>query len=100
MESFEQIDIQQAHRMISANEATVVDIRDEGSYGESHIPGAVLVNDANIREFLSDADRKRPVICYCYHGISSQSAAAFFKGQGFEAVYSMIGGFEEWRKNY
>ncbi len=100
MESFEQIDIQQAHRMISANQATVIDIRDEDSYKESHIDGAVLVNDRNIGEFLSKADRNRPVICYCYHGISSQSAAAFFKGQGFEAVYSMIGGFEEWRRHH
>jgi rhodanese-related sulfurtransferase len=81
MESFEQIDIQQAHRMISANEATVVDIRDEGSYGESHIPGAVLVNDANIREFLSDADRKRPVICYCYHALAASRQPPSLRGK-------------------
>ena len=38
-----------------------------------------------------------PVLVYCYHGISSQNAAAFLIERGFETVYSLDGGFEAWR---
>ncbi|CRR54182.1 Thiosulfate sulfurtransferase GlpE [Pseudomonas aeruginosa] len=36
----------------------------------------------------------------CYHGNSSQSAAAYFIQQGFSDVYSLDGGFELWRSVY
>ena len=36
----------------------------------------------------------------CYHGNSSQSAAAYLVGQGFSEVYSVDGGFELWRATY
>ena len=39
------------------------------------------------------------VVC-CYHGISSQGAAAYFAEQGFNEVYSMMGGFEAWQSVY
>jgi thiosulfate sulfurtransferase len=93
---FKQINIEQARDLIG--QATVVDIRDEASYNEAHIPGALHLNDQTIETFLTGADRSKPVICYCYHGFSSQSAAGFLKSKGFEDVYSLIGGFEEWRK--
>jgi len=32
----------------------------------------------------------------CYHGISSQSAAAYLAEQGFRDTYSLDGGFEAW----
>ena len=99
MDNFEQIDIQKAQDMIRSHDVIVVDIRDEDSYKSGHINGALLLNDENIERFISDSDKTKPVICYCYHGISSQSAAGFLKKQGFCKVYSLIGGFEEWRKN-
>jgi thiosulfate sulfurtransferase len=98
MDSFEQIEVGRARGLIEAGQAVVVDIRDEGSYQQAHIEGAVLLNDQNIEEFLAAADREKPLICYCYHGISSQSAAGFLKTQGFKKVYSLVGGFEEWRQ--
>lgn len=99
MDSFKQIDCQQARALIEGHKAILVDIRDEASYNEAHIQGAIQLNDQTMGEFLVHADRSKPLICYCYHGFSSQSAAGFLKTQGFEEVYSLIGGFEEWRKN-
>ncbi len=34
----------------------------------------------------------------CYHGISSQGAAQYLINQGFDAVYSVDGGFEAWHR--
>lgn len=97
MDSFEQIDVASVKSLAGGGDVTIVDIRDEDSYKAEHIPGAVSLNDGNLESFLNETDKNIPLICYCYHGISSQSAANYFAEQGFKKVYSMIGGFEQWR---
>ena len=98
MKSFQEIDVQKAKELIDQGNITIVDIRDSNVFEEGHIENAVSVNDTNMDEFVSTADKSMPVLCYCYMGVSSQNAAQYFKEQGFEAVYSMIGGFTEWQK--
>lgn len=100
MKAFEQIDIHKAKDLMDSSDVTVVDIRDAESYRGAHISDAISVDDETIAAFLKIADKKKPLICYCYHGISSQSAAQYFQQQGFEAVFSIAGGFEAWRVNY
>ncbi len=92
-----QISCQEARDMMDKQQTTVIDIRDQDSYEQGHISGAKAINDGNIQEFIKEADKKKPVICYCYHGISSQSAAKYFIQQGFHKVYSLEGGYENWR---
>src|SRR5690606_30469974 len=48
-------------------------------------------------DFIAQADFDQPLIVACYHGISSQGAAAYLAHQGFSQVYSLNGGFEGWR---
>ena len=98
MESFQEIDVQKAKELVDQGNITIVDIRDPNAFEESHIEGAVSVNDTNIEEFISTTDKSKPVLCYCYMGVSSQNAAQHFKEEGFESVYSMAGGFTEWQK--
>ena len=100
MTDFKQIGIEDVYKMIEEQKPVVVDIRNWTAYAQGHIKGAILVSDENIKSFLDETDKNKPLICYCYHGISSQSAASFFKDQGFKDVYSMVGGFEAWRKQY
>jgi thiosulfate sulfurtransferase len=91
------ISIPDARVLLTEGDVTVVDIRDPESYGAGHIDTAVNVQDSNVQDFMADADRDRPLIVCCFHGISSQGAAEFFHRQGFEAVYSLEGGYEAWR---
>ena len=49
---------------------------------------------------IAAADLDAPLVVVCYHGNSSQSAAAYFIQQGFSDVYSLDGGFELWRSVY
>lgn len=76
---------------------TVVDIRDPNSFRQGHIPGAQPLNNENFAQFLAQTPRETPVVVVCYHGISSQQAAAVVAQQGFSEVYSMDGGFEGWK---
>ncbi len=89
------VDVDSAREMI-AYKAQIVDIRDQMSYAAAHIENAVHISNENIQDFLQKADRKRPLIVYCYHGNASKTAAAFFSDHGFEKTYSLEGGFEAW----
>ena len=94
------MNIDQVKKMMDEEKITLVDIRDPQTYQQAHIQGALNINDDNLKEFLESTDKNIPLICYCYHGYSSQGAAEFFKESGFKAVYSMDGGFEAWRSVY
>jgi len=100
--NFEEIDIHQAKELLdhSFRQVTFADVRKPEAFKEGHIVDAVLVTEKNMNEFLEKTDKAKPLICYCYRGISSQRASRHFKDQGFSKVYSLKGGFEEWKKVY
>ena len=41
-------------------------------------------------------DFDSPIIVSCYHGVSSRNVATFLVEQGYENVFSVIGGFDGW----
>lgn len=89
-----------AKQMIDTKDLTIVDIRDPSSFAAAHVEGAISVNNSNVNEFITQADHDKPLLVFCYHGHSSQGAADFFSSQGFSEVYSVDGGFEEWKQHY
>jgi thiosulfate sulfurtransferase len=100
MAQFERISTTQAHQMLQQADTQLVDVRDLASFSASHIEGAAHLDNTSLQDFIQDADPDLPVIVYCYHGNSSQSAAAFLNEKGFEQVYSVDGGFEAWRQDH
>lgn len=100
MDTFEEVDVEQAKSMIDQGSVTVVDVRGREHYEQGHIQGAVLVDDENIEDFVGSTDKKKPILCYCFMGFSSQKAAQYFIDNGFEKAYSMTGGFTQWSKTY
>ena len=88
------ISVEDAKKKLEEGETIFVDVRDPGSYEQAHIPGAILVNDTNVRDFISCTDKTRTHIIYCYHGINSLGGAAYFSENGFEDVFSMDEGIE------
>jgi thiosulfate sulfurtransferase len=75
----------------------IVDVRDEESFEQSHIPGAIHLTMDMLEDFISTSDKNMPTIVYCYHGVTSQSVAQLLVEAGFSCVYSLIGGFEYWQ---
>ena len=80
--------------------AVVVDIRDPQSFALGHISGSHHLDNHSLADFIAKADFDKPLIVSCYHGNSSQGAAAYLAHQGFAEVYSLDGGFELWRSQY
>ena len=100
MTPINEIDVQKVKEIEESNSATIVDIRDPASFKSGHIPNAINLSDDNVQQFVADTDKENPLVVYCYHGISSQGAAAYFSEQGFKEVSSMTGGFESWRSSF
>ncbi len=99
MNSFKRIPPQQA-QALRAQGARLVDIRDPHSFASGHISGSQHLDNFSLADFIATADLDTPLIVSCYHGNSSQSAAAYLCSQGFTEVYSLDGGFELWRSTY
>jgi thiosulfate sulfurtransferase len=98
--TFQRISTEQTKDLLEKDDTLLVDIRDKPSYLSGHIKHAVHLDNSNVDAFINDNNPTTPLIIYCYHGNSSQGAADFFSSKGFAEVYSMDGGFEQWRTQY
>ena len=99
MSDFQRITPEQARPLLQQG-AQLVDIRDPQSFAAGHMIGAVHLDNHSLPDFIAGADFDKPLVVVCYHGNSSQSAAAYLAHQGFSEVYSLDGGFELWRSLY
>jgi rhodanese-related sulfurtransferase len=82
--------------------AVVVDVRDAGSHGRGHIPGAfnLDLNIALTEESLAALVGKNdPVVFHCWGASCSYSAMACAKARlwGYTRVYYFAGGFPAWK---
>jgi thiosulfate sulfurtransferase len=96
---FKHISTEDAAQLMAAQACTVVDIRDQLSFDQGHIPNAIALNQENLASFIENAVFEQPLLVCCYHGISSQGAANMLAEQGFNDVYSIDGGFEAWQQS-
>ncbi|KAA0011702.1 thiosulfate sulfurtransferase GlpE [Billgrantia pellis] len=95
--SFQHLTIETLERWLENDTLlTLVDIRDSMSFHAGHIPGSRHLSNDSVPTLFETAPRQQPLVVVCYHGHSSQQAAAWLAGQGFAEVYSLDGGFTEW----
>ncbi|MFY0991377.1 thiosulfate sulfurtransferase GlpE [Halomonas sp. C05BenzN] len=96
--AFRHLDIPTLGEWLAGDTAfTLVDIRDPVSFAQGRIPGSRHLDNGSIPALFAEASRDRPLVVVCYHGHSSQQAAAWLAGQGFSEVYSLDGGFTDWQ---
>ena len=94
--SYQRISIEDAKELIKDDDITIIDIRDFNSFSYGHIQNAIHIENLKIENFIQEKDKNEPILIYCYHGNSSQTAANFFHQNGFQLVYSMDEGYEGW----
>jgi len=94
-----QITAEEAKSLIENEKALVVDVRKPKDYEKSHVEGAILADKRQVDNVVDDSDKDRPVICYCYMGISSRVAVKTLKKAGFTNVLNLKGGYDAWKKN-
>lgn len=95
--NFQKISPLDAKAKIASDSVMLIDIRDNKAYQQEHIPNAMHVTATDLKQFANTADKTKPILVYCYHGVSSQQTALYLVQQGFQEVYSLEGGFEKWK---
>jgi molybdopterin/thiamine biosynthesis adenylyltransferase/rhodanese-related sulfurtransferase len=82
-------------------DAVWVDVRETDEWQEGHIPGAVHVPRGNFESRIEGvvADKTTPVVLYCSAGNRSAFAAKTLAELGYDTVFSLAGGFTDWKRN-
>ncbi len=95
-----EIDHDLAELWLHAEHRYFVDLRDAQSFRFSAIMDAVHVCHESLAAFCATTPKNADIILYCYNGSVSRYAVTTFQRQGFQHVYSLIGGFEAWRRRF
>ena len=97
MQKFKNINIPKFEEISNYDNSIVIDIRDQASFSEKHIPNAEHFSSEKIMNLVETKNKDAHLLIYCYKGNSSQKVAHFLSEFGFKNVYSLIGGFNLWK---
>lgn len=94
------ITVDQAYRLISASEKfKLLDVRTETEFNESHIQDAINIPLNQLPERIDELNETYEYVVYCKSGYKSHQAFETLKENGFQKIYNMLGGLEDWRNH-
>jgi rhodanese-related sulfurtransferase len=94
-----QVDPREVQSWIDGREDfSFIDVRTPDEWELAKIPAAELL-DYNDSGRYMDLPKERKIVFTCKNGQRSLDVAAYFKGHGFQRVYSMRGGIEAWSRD-
>ena len=85
-------------KLKAAESFTLVDCRMPKAYAESHIDGAINIPFTVFENSYHEIPKDKPVVLVCYLGMFSRVGAKLLVENGYQAVYSLVGGMKEWDK--
>ena len=88
---FENISVKEAIRLAMAGQAWLLDIREQESYQEGHLPTAIWVEEAKVRDYMKEEPQILKIL-YCDFGNQSMRLARELGEEGFP-VASIVGGY-------
>ena len=83
--------------MAANPQAVVLDVRTAEEYREKHIPKAVLLPLAEVKEKAAVVlpDKNAEILVYCRSGNRSRQAGVLLAEMGYTSVYD-FGGIQDW----
>lgn len=94
--SYYDINVDNVGELLSADELTVIDMRDMQSQSKGQLPNALPHSDAVISGLVGKRRSNPFVLVYCYHGNSSRDLCNFLTQMGLKQVYNLVGGWAAW----
>ncbi|MCB1053262.1 MAG: Grx4 family monothiol glutaredoxin [Acidobacteria bacterium] len=89
----------QAKIMLEENQALFLDVRTPEERACASIPGFELLDQKMAQSVLDHGDKDKPIVFLCHYGGRSAQAADYFAQQGFQKVFNVAGGIDEWSKS-
>lgn len=78
--------------------AMVIDLRKAEDFRQSHIKGATNIPLENLAAKIDGLNKEKPIVVYCYQGVSSNKAIKQLTKAGLNAT-QLLGGFASWTKD-
>jgi thiosulfate sulfurtransferase len=100
MKKFFSISVSDSKQLINDQQPLILDCRALKDYQAEHLENALHVHEQLRDSLLKKADRQKPLLIYCYHGHASEHMAEMFSDFGFTQVYSMVGGYADWKQHH
>ncbi|SEM89223.1 Rhodanese-related sulfurtransferase [Mesobacillus persicus] len=94
--SYQDVSVDEAKELIASGEVKVLDVRTDEEFSAGHIPGAQLIPLQVIDGKLSELDKNTKYLVVCRSGNRSAQASTLLAENGFENIYNMTGGMNEW----
>ncbi|NOT07306.1 MAG: metalloregulator ArsR/SmtB family transcription factor [Gemmatimonadales bacterium] len=97
-DELEPVTFGELRRLLKRAEITLIDVRPRDEYRAGHIPGAISVPVAELRDHLHKIPKGREVIAYCRgpYCVYSVEAMALLRRRGYRAR-RVENGIPEWR---
>ena len=82
------------------DDIVLIDVRTPREFDQGHLENSVNINIAgkSFREEVGKLDRSEPIYVYCKVGGRSAKAASILREMGFEEVYDLEGGIQNWKR--
>jgi rhodanese-related sulfurtransferase len=83
---------------VNTRHAIIVDVREPSEFATGHIAGSRLIPSGKLEQSLQQLPKKStPIITVCAHGIRSTQCANKLKKLGYEKVFSLASGLQQWQ---
>lgn len=96
MPHIENINIRQIIPKAIEQHGIIVDVRDQESFAEEHIPMAINLPYEQVVQGRVKLPKGRVLILYCDSGVNSLKAAQLLAKQGYQVI-NTLGGMEQYR---
>lgn len=93
------IDVHELKQKKEANpDLCLIDVRELDEWNQIHIPGAIHIPKDTISDRIKEVtdNKQQPIYIHCRSGMRSLSAAHTLISLGYEQVFSVNGGIQEW----
>jgi hydroxyacylglutathione hydrolase len=98
LQSYAEIEAQQAAEMLEAGEITLIDVRSQSEWNEKRLPHARHVMLGTLPRRLDEIPTDKPIVLQCRSGNRSAIAASILQAHGIPSVLNLIGGIQAWEK--
>jgi len=91
----------EATQLINRENAIVFDVRDQTAFSKGHIIGSQHLLPSQVKDKLNQLSKYKtqPVIVVCEYGQQSSAVGEVLRKNGFERVYNLQGGLNNWRQS-
>ena len=100
---FTDVDVVQFEKMMEGNKNVVIlDVRTPQEIAEGKIKGATELNlyDPYFENKVEKLDKSKTYLVYCRSGRRSVSACNIMSKKGFNSLYNLKGGYNDWAKKH